>query len=369
VYPGLAVAQALLSDGGKGPAGEWPLEVVYVGSAGGVEESLVARTGLPFYGVEAAGLHGLGAARAAKNAIKLLRGVSAAYRLGRQEPPEAVFATGGYASIPPAVAAAMMRVPIMVYLPDVEPGLAVRFIARLARKVAVTTSDSAAFFPPGKTVVTGYPVRSELSSWDRQRGRAALELAADLPVLLVLGGSKGARSINRALGEQLDDVLSLAEVVHVSGRLDWPQVAERRNALPEHLRSRYHAYDYMHEEMGAALAAADLAVCRAGASVLGELPLFGLPAILVPYPHAWRYQRVNAEWLASRGAAVLVEDEELSERLVPAVRGLLERPERLKRMAERAAALARPGAASRLADELLALAAGGRSRRAQGAKA
>jgi UDP-N-acetylglucosamine--N-acetylmuramyl-(pentapeptide) pyrophosphoryl-undecaprenol N-acetylglucosamine transferase len=369
VYPGLAVAQALASDDGKGAAAEWPLEVVYVGSIGGVEERLVARAGLHFVGVEAGGLHGLGPARAAGNLVRLVRGVSAAYRLGRRERPDAVFATGGYASIPAAVAAWLLRVPVLVYLPDIEPGLAVRFIGGLARKVAVTTKDSVAHFAPRKTVVTGYPVRVELAAWDREEGREELGLPAEEPVLLVLGGSRGARSINQALGEMLEEVLELAHVVHVSGQLHWPDVQERRDALPERLRPRYHAFGYLHEEMGAALAAADLAVCRAGASSLGELPLFGLPAILVPYPHAWRYQRVNAEWLASRGAAVLVEDQELGQRLLPTVRNLLERRERLGRMAERASALARPGAAKRLAGELVALAAGPGSPRSQGAEA
>lgn len=114
---------------------------------------------------------------------------------------------------------------------------------------------------------------------------------------------------------------------------------------------RYHPYPYLHgAAMGQALAAADLAVCRAGASTLGELPYFGLPAVLVPYPYAWRYQRVNAEWLASRGAAVVLEDARLKEELVPTVRSLLSDPARLTRMREQALALARPNAAQRLAE-------------------
>jgi UDP-N-acetylglucosamine--N-acetylmuramyl-(pentapeptide) pyrophosphoryl-undecaprenol N-acetylglucosamine transferase len=321
----------------------------------------VARAGLPFVGVEAGGVHGLGAGPAVKNLTKVARGVSAAYRLGRRERPDAVFATGGYASVPAAAAAWLLRVPVMVYLPDIEPGLAVRFIARLARKVAVTTSDSTAYFANKRTVVTGYPVRSELTRWEPDQARAALGLAAGPPALLVLGGSKGARSINRALGEVLEEVLSLTQVVHVSGEQDWPQVAERRNALPEGLRSRYHASAYLHEELGAALAGADLAVCRAGASVLGELPLFGLPAILVPYPYAWRYQKVNADWLASRGAAVVVQDEDMGEQLLPTIRALIEDRSGLERMAERALALARPEAAKRLAKLLLSLAAEGQA--------
>jgi UDP-N-acetylglucosamine--N-acetylmuramyl-(pentapeptide) pyrophosphoryl-undecaprenol N-acetylglucosamine transferase len=122
------------------------------------------------------------------------------------------------------------------------------------------------------------------------------------------------------------------------------------------LQSRYRAFPYLHEEMGSALAAADLALCRAGASTLGELPLFGLPAVLVPYPYAWRYQRVNADWLAERGGAVRLDDERLVEELLPTLRRLLDDPARLSDMRKHMRALARPEAATRLAAELLALA-------------
>jgi len=331
--------------------------VLYVGSTGGVEEQLVTRSGLPFAAVEAGGLHGLSAATAAKNVIKLARGVREAWQLGRRERPDAVFATGGYASVPPAVAAWLLRAPILVYLPDIEPGLAVRFIARLARRVAVTTAESGAYFAKRKVVVTGYPIRPELAVWDKASAKDELGLAPDELTLLVLGGSRGAKSINQALGGVLEQVLSLMQVIHVSGELDWPQVAARRDALPAGLQARYHASGYLHEEMGAALAAADLAVCRSGASVLGELALFGLPALLVPYPHAWRYQRTNAEWLASRGAAQIVPDQQLADRLLPTVRELVEDRSQLAAMAERSRRLARPDAAKRLAEELVALAA------------
>jgi UDP-N-acetylglucosamine--N-acetylmuramyl-(pentapeptide) pyrophosphoryl-undecaprenol N-acetylglucosamine transferase len=133
-------------------------------------------------------------------------------------------------------------------------------------------------------------------------------------------------------------------------------VSAAREALPEPAGSRYHAFAYLHGEMALALAAADLAVARAGASALGELPLFGLPAILVPYPHAWRYQRVNADYLAARGAALRLNDEDLAARLAPAVHELLDDRPRLAAMSAAMQALARPGAAGAIATELKTLA-------------
>jgi UDP-N-acetylglucosamine--N-acetylmuramyl-(pentapeptide) pyrophosphoryl-undecaprenol N-acetylglucosamine transferase len=321
-----------------------------------VEERLAGRAGLRFVGVPAGGVHGLASRQAIQNLIKLMQGVRATYRLGQRERPAAMFATGGYASVPVALAAWALRVPILVYLPDIEPGLAVRVIARLAARVAVTVEDSCVYFPAGKVAVTGYPVRAEFHGLDRTGARAALglRLNEDETVLLVSGGSRGARSINQALSCMLEQMLELTQVVHVSGELDWPWVAEQRDALSSALKARYHAFPYLHE-MGAALAVADLAVCRAGASTLGELPFFGLPAILVPYPHAWRYQRVNAEWLVGRGAALQVDDDRLAKELLPTARRLLSDRTALQDMSERMQALARPDAAARLAQELCGL--------------
>ncbi len=326
--------------------------MIYVGGEGGIEEQLAARAGLRFEGIPAGGLHGLGLKRAAQNGLKLLRGWRSAYRLGQEERPAAVFATGGYASVPVALAAWTLRVPILLYLPDIEPGLAVRFIARLASRVAVTVEDSSAYFRKRKVVVTGYPVRAAFDGMRNFDARPAFGLVPDDPVLLVFGGSRGARSINQALSEALEPLLELAQILHVSGERDWPWIGERRKALPDLLRKRYHAFPYLHRRMGYALAAADLTICRAGASTLGELPFFGLPAVLVPYPHTWRYQRINARWLSERGAAITLDDERLEQDLLPTVQDLLSDRARLTKMGECAQSLARPDAAARLAEEL-----------------
>jgi len=331
-------------------------DVLYVGGEGGVEENLAARAGLPFVGIPAAGIHGVGLARAVRNIAKLTSGCLRAYKLGLRHKPSVLFVTGGYASVPVAVACWVLRTPILVYLPDIEPGLAVRFLARLSTRVGVTVEDSRRYFRERKVVVTGYPVRPEFATVKRNHAMKTVGLEPSEPVLLVLGGSRGARSINQAVMQSLERILEIAQIVHVSGQLDWPLVSRRREELPLALRSRYRAFPYLHENMGAALAASDLAVCRAGASILGELPLFGLPAILVPYPHAWRYQRTNAEWLVKRQAAQLLDDDELSGRLLPTVIEVFKDKELLIAMREKMTALAQPDAATRLAEELLALA-------------
>src|SRR5262249_55197684 len=138
--------------------------------------------------------------------------------------------------------------------------------------------------------------------------------------------SQGARSINQAVVPYLPALLEMTQVLHISGEADWEVAQSARAALTSEQRSRYRAFPYLHEEMGAALASADLVVSRAGASSLGEFPFFGLPAILVPYPHAWRYQMVNADFLAERGAAVILKDEFLKDELIRVVKDLLANP-------------------------------------------
>jgi UDP-N-acetylglucosamine--N-acetylmuramyl-(pentapeptide) pyrophosphoryl-undecaprenol N-acetylglucosamine transferase len=205
--------------------------------------------------------------------------------------------------------------------------------------------------------VTGYPTRPALGAATREAAILHFGLDPDRLTLLVTGGSRGARSINRAVFAVLPELLKDYQVIHLSGQLDWAEAEQARDALPADLRARYHAFLFLHE-MGLALAAADVVVSRAGASALGEYPLFGLPAILVPYPHAWRYQKVNADYLVERGAALRVNDEDLSARLGPEVRALLEDRDRLARMRAAARAAATPDAARRIAQELVALVRG-----------
>lgn len=240
---------------------------------------------------------------------------------------------------------------MLIYLPDVEPGVTIRYLSRLAQRVAVSFPEVARFFP-GKALVTGYPVRRSFltAAGQRSAARQALDLTDDVPVVLVFGGSRGARSINQALATALTELLPVCQVVHVTGTLDWPEAQQRVEALPTHLRHRYRIYPYLHQEMAQAMAAADLAIARAGASTLGEFPIMGLPSVLVPYPYSGQHQDANADYLVSRGAALKVADHELLARLAPVVLRLLDQPDTLAAMRQAAAALAARHAAAAIAE-------------------
>lgn len=296
-----------------------------------------------------------------RNVARMRHGAQQCARLIAEWRPHAVFMTGGYVAAPVAWAAARAkpRVPLMIYLPDLTPGQAIKGTSRLAQKVAVSFPETAHFFG-AKAVVTGYPVRADLFTTPKHAGWRTLGLTAELPVVLVFGGSRGARSINRALLAALPDLLNRCQVVHITGQTDWPetQKALASHAWPAEVRTRYHAVPYLHD-MVHALVAADLVVARAGAATLGEFPAAGLPAILAPYPFAGQHQDANAAYLAERGAAIVIPDQKLQAGLRPAIESLLDQPERLQAMAAAAAALARPDAAERIATELLRVAAVG----------
>lgn len=313
-----------------------------------MEAALVGRAGIAFEAIPAAGLHGVGLCTLPSNALQLARGVPAARRIIARFQPDALFFTGGYVGVP--VSLAGRRLPQAVFVPDIEPALALRLINRRADLIAVSTPAARRFYPESAPVsVTGYPLRAGLERSEASLARKEFDLQAGERTLLVYGGSRGARSINEALWANLEQVLVSAQVLHITGELDWPRVETIRRSLPAQLRERYAAFAYLHDRMGAAFSAADLALCRSGAATLGELPHFGLPAILVPYPHAWRYQQVNAEYLASHGAAIVAEDASLAERLPQLVGSLFDDPQRLADMRAASAALDRPDAAAAIA--------------------
>ncbi len=347
MYPALAVLEALTSQHPN-------LETLWVGGEGGMEEELVKRAGIPYRSVPAAGVHGVGLRALPGNIAKLTRGVMASRRILREFKPDVLFYTGGFVAAPMAVAG--RSIPTVLYVPDIEPGLALKFLSRFSDRVAVTTLDSKKYFPrPERVVVTGYPLRADLSNWSREKATQRFGLDSAKPTLLVTGGSKGARSINMAVLHHLKELLEVAQVIHITGSLDWPVVEKAAQELPAHLQSRYHAMSYSHE-MGAALAAADLVISRAGASSLGEYPFFGLPAILVPYPYAWRYQKVNADFLAERNAAVILQDELLEDKLLSTIKDLLLNKNKLEAMRIAVKKLSHPNAASVIASQLVELA-------------
>ena len=335
-----------------------------------MEQALVERAGITFEGISSGQLRIANPVKIVNNLGKMATGFRQSLALIDQFRPDVCFVTGGYVCGPVAVACSLRKVPILIYLPDMTPGFAIRSLSRLAQRVAVTMPEVAQQFggeaPQGKAVVTGYPVRQELVDAANDRPLARRNLAEALqwpqgsdealPLLLIWGGSSGARVINRATWASVAKMLRGAVILHVVGNRDWPLHQEwaQANPLPPQLADRYHPVPYLHETMILALAAADLTVARAGASSLGEFPAARLPAILAPLASV--NQMDNAQALAKRGAAVIIEDKDLEAKLAPALVGLLAKPVQLQAMSEAMAGLARPHAAEAIAAEIVRLA-------------
>jgi len=341
VYPALTVSETLRNDAH---------ELLWVGSEGGMEKALVERAGLPFKAVPAAGVHGVSLKKLPGNLLRLARGYHSSRRLLKQFNPDVLFFTGGYVAIPMAVAGLRRR--SVLFVPDIEPGLALKVLARFASRIAVSVEDSRRYFKhQEKITVTGYPLREDLKKWTKAEAQAYFGFDPQRKTILFLGGSSGARSINQAVMEIAAELTREYQVIHLTGHLDWDEIQKHTHQLGP----RYQAFPYLHE-VGAAMACADLVVSRAGASTLGEYPYFGLPAVLVPYPYAWKYQKVNADYLVERGAAVLMEDRYLKANLLATIKDLMTDAQRLAEMSAAMRALSNPDAALAISELLLEMA-------------
>lgn len=312
------------------------------------EAQLAPDAGLAFYPIPTGAVRGQGPLQLARSVFDIARGIAEAWILLGRTRPAAVFATGGYVSVPVGIAAWLRRIPLALYLPDIEPGLAVRALARIATAVAVSAPPSTALLPAGKTVVTGYPVRSGFVPTARDVACSHWGLDPADSVLLVLGGSLGARALNGQIAEHLELLLGRCQIIHVCGQQDAAKLETRRSELPDLMQLRYLLFPYLHDGVPDAMAAADLAVSRSGASILGEFTVMGVPSVLVPYPHAGEHQLRNAQFLAENGAAEVLHEAALVN-LIPAVLGLLRDRDKLGAMAAAARRLARPDAAQQLA--------------------
>jgi undecaprenyldiphospho-muramoylpentapeptide beta-N-acetylglucosaminyltransferase len=344
VLPALAIADALVADGHE------HAEVQYVGSQRGIEARLMPPTGYPTTLLPGRGIQRRLTLDNVGAVWGLLVAAWRAARLVRVLRPSVVIAVGGYASVAVALAAVLWRVPIVVAEQNAVPGAANRLVARFAKASAVSFEGT----PLPRAVVTGNPVRAEIAAIDPQRDRAASRRAFGVGegrrLLLVFGGSLGALRINRAVLDALPRWAGRTDlsIHHVIGARDWDEVTD---GVPADLGSLEYRPVRYEDDMPAALAAADLAVCRSGSTTCFELAAVGLPAVLVPSPFVTADQQTrNARPLVAAGGAILVPDAELDgTRLAAEVDGLLGDAVRLEEMARAARAWARPDAASAIA--------------------
>jgi UDP-N-acetylglucosamine--N-acetylmuramyl-(pentapeptide) pyrophosphoryl-undecaprenol N-acetylglucosamine transferase len=345
VYPALAVAGRLAAEHD---------DVLFVGTPGGLEARLVPEAGVAFRGLAASGFDRARPLTLVTSSLRIAASTVTAWRWLGGDRPDVVIGFGGYVSIPVGMAALLRRVPVVLHEQNSVPGLANKVLSRWADAVGVTYGESMPLLAqPDRAEVTGNPVRPEVLTADRVAGRAVLGVPDEATMLLVFGGSRGARHLNSAIIGLRNELLAIdgLHVVHVAGKSEVETVAAALDAAGGDADGRWHVLDYL-DDMGSALAAADLVVARAGATSIAEITALGLPAVLVPYPYATDdHQTKNAATMVAHGAAELVADDDIDgERFGDIIVSLLRDPARRATMSDASRALGRPDAADRVVD-------------------
>ena len=357
VFPALAIIEELQQ---RDPQ----LELWFVGKRGNIEERLTRERHIPFRPIAAGPLARGGGVRHLWALVQLAAGTVQAGFLMLRFRPDVVIGTGGYVSVPPVAVAALLRVPTIVHEQNRVPGRANVLLSRWATVVATTYSDSAEVFPEASVQLTGNPVRAALRSeaiaaLEPAAARESFGLAPEVFTVFVFGGSQGARTLTQATLDALEHLpAEQVQVLLMSGAADAAGAAERARAAAVRCEVRGFI-----EDMAAAYAGANLVVCRAGASAIAEVTAAALPAVLVPYPYAVNdHQRKNAEAIADAGAAVAVEDAQLTGATLAAlVLELAGDPARRAAMANAARRAGAPAAAEALADIVCDLAIPGKA--------
>lgn len=299
VMPNLALAPRLGEQG-------WTLH--YIGSASGPERALVEEAGIPFHAVATGKLRRYFSWRNFTDPARVLAGAFQAYSLLGRLKPAVVFSKGGFVTVPVVYAARLRGIPVVLHESDLTPGLANRLCLRLCQRICVSFPETRDHLPPaarGKSVVTGSPIRPALFKGEKSKGLSFLGFTQEKPVLLVMGGSLGAKAVNETLRANLDWILQTRQVVHLCGK-GW--------LSPEADAPGYRQFEFLGAELPDVMAAADLVVSRAGANSLFELLALRKPMLLIPLPgHASRGDQIlNAASFASRGLARVLRQEALT---------------------------------------------------------
>ncbi len=335
VFPALAVARVLRERGHQ---------LLFIGTQEGMESRLVPEDGFEMAFVRSGGLNRVGLRKQMRTAFQLPGGVAAAWGVLKRFRPDAVFSTGGFVAGPVSLAAIFSKVPLIVLEPNAVPGFANRRVARRVHKALLGFPSTAAWFPPSKSEVIGYPVRPEFFSLQPGQNRVF--------TVLITGGSRGARSLNRASRESwplFKGYNASVRIIHQTG------MAEHESLAREFQTSGVNGEVVPFiRNMAEAFAGADLVVGRAGAGAVSEIAAAGMSSVLVPLPFAADdHQRRNAEMLVNAGAARMLLDSELNgARLFDVVEKLRHDGDELQRMRDRVRQFAKPGAAERAATVL-----------------
>lgn len=314
VTPNLALVPRLLEEG---------YQITYIGSYDGIEKELVEKAGLTYVGISSGKLRRQLSFRNVTDVFRVLRGIRQAKRWMRENQPDIVFSKGGFVTVPVIFGAAKYKIPIVIHESDLTPGLANKLSVPKATRICCNFKKTLDYLPPGRSEVTGLPIRRELLEGTREGGLKRTGFDGTRPVLMVMGGSLGALAINRVLHGDLKRFTEIYDVVHLCGR---GKQDASLNGTPGYVQ-----YEYVGEEMADLLALADVVVSRAGANAICELLALHKPNILIPLTKAASRgdQLLNAAAFHEEGYSYLLPEEELTaDRLLAAVQEVSENKDR-----------------------------------------
>lgn len=340
MYPALAIAEALRESRGD-------IEIVFLGTASGLESKIVPSFGESFRVIQAGGLVGKSIADRAKGAVNAAIGVAQSLKLLRKIKPAVVVGTGGFVMAPVLLAARLLRLPFVIQEQNSYPGLTTRRFAGWAKQVCIAYPQAAQHLTNASTILTGNPLRKQLVEF---ASTSRTNSQGNPPRILITGGSLGARSINNAVAESLAELCSLANVTWQFGRSGAPDaLSSTMQVLTDTGKLQAAAF---FDDMPRRYADSDMVVCRAGAMTLSEVSLFGLPSLLIPFPHAAHdHQTSNAKSFQEAGAASLIQDKELDgEALLTGCKTILTDRKKYDSMSAAMNSLARPTAAKQIAE-------------------
>ena len=285
-------------------------EVTYIGSKNGIEKNLIADFGLPYVGISTGKLRRYFDVKNFTDPFRVINGFREARKFLKKYKPDVVFSKGGFVSVPVVRAAGSLHIPCVIHESDMTPGLANKLCFHAAKKICCNFPETLEMLPSGKAVLTGTPIRGELFTGDREKGLAICGFSDDKPVLMVMGGSQGAVSVNNAVRGNLDELLKRFQVVHLCGKGHLDASLEKTEG--------YRQFEYVKEDLKHLFAAADLLVSRAGANAICEILALGKPSLLIPLPTKGSRgdQILNANSFAEQGFSEVLEDEKAADQIV-----------------------------------------------------
>lgn len=342
IYPAIAICRELLQL-------EPGVRMIYIGGKGKREADIVPRYGLDFTPIYVESFPRRLSARWLKVALRVPMGFIESLLVLKRFSPQLVIGTGGYVCGPVLLGALILHIPMMIQEQNAMPGVTNRIMGRWADEIHVPFKAAVKFFPSGRTRITANPIRPEIATMAEGKGNK------DKLTILVVGGSQGASSINKAVLDALKYLDKFApgiQMIHQTGKADFLTVKEAYDKSP--FAAIVQPYFDAMEEV---YAVADLVICRAGAMTIAEITACGLPAVLIPYPFAAAdHQTFNARALEERGAGVMIRDDQLTgDRLANVLLSLIQDRGKLNDMAEKSRSLGRPGAAREIAQAALSL--------------